>query len=154
MGAELITEYEVFRNSIQYQDAILLKLSCSPLWTIEGIVMSPSRLRGSNSGFSSAEVLLEPPATSRIQEPEFSQMVCTALQIALVDLLRSWGVEPVATVGHSSGMASLRITFSSSTNKAQARLPQHMPQAVTLLQKRSSWLTLEAELWPKTRGRD
>jgi acyl transferase domain-containing protein len=49
---------------------------------------------------------MEPPATSRIQEPEFSQTVCTALQVALVDLLRSWSIEPVATVGHSSGMTS------------------------------------------------
>ena len=29
--------------------------------------------------------------------------MCTALQIALVDLLASWGILPVAVVGHSSG---------------------------------------------------
>lgn len=40
---------------------------------------------------------------SRINEAEFSQPLCTALQIGIVNLLRSWGVSPVAVVGHSSG---------------------------------------------------
>lgn len=35
--------------------------------------------------------------------PEYCQPICTALQIALVDLLRSFGVYPAAVVGHSSG---------------------------------------------------
>jgi acyl transferase domain-containing protein len=84
MGVELFSEYAVFKRSIRYQDAILTKLSVRPTWSIE-------------------EVLLMPAATSRIQEAEFSQIICTALQIALVDLLRSWNVHPVATLGHSSG---------------------------------------------------
>jgi len=49
------------------------------------------------------DVLLEQGATSRINKPEFSQPMCTAIQIGLVDLLRSWNVLPVVTVGHSSG---------------------------------------------------
>lgn len=32
----------------------------------------------------------------------FSQPICTALQVALVDLLHSWGVKPSAVAGHSS----------------------------------------------------
>lgn len=36
-------------------------------------------------------------------EPEFSQPLCTALQVALVDLLATWGILPSAVVGHSSG---------------------------------------------------
>ena len=38
-----------------------------------------------------------------MQQPEFSQPICTALQIGIVNLLRSWGVEPSAVAGHSSG---------------------------------------------------
>ncbi|PYI20162.1 hypothetical protein BO99DRAFT_442447 [Aspergillus violaceofuscus CBS 115571] len=34
---------------------------------------------------------------------EYSQPICTALQVALVDLLAYWGVKPSAVVGHSSG---------------------------------------------------
>lgn len=40
---------------------------------------------------------------SHINEPDRSQALCCALQIALVDLLASWGIQPSAVVGHSSG---------------------------------------------------
>ncbi|KAI1084243.1 hypothetical protein F5B20DRAFT_576378 [Whalleya microplaca] len=42
-------------------------------------------------------------AESRVNEPQVSQPACTAVQIALVDLLREWGIVPSITVGHSSG---------------------------------------------------
>jgi len=41
--------------------------------------------------------------TSRVNDPELSQPLCTALQIALVDTLEAWNVRPVAVAGHSSG---------------------------------------------------
>lgn len=34
---------------------------------------------------------------------EFSQPLCTAIQVALVDLLATWSITPSAVVGHSSG---------------------------------------------------
>ncbi|KAK4178924.1 putative polyketide synthase [Triangularia setosa] len=40
---------------------------------------------------------------SKLQLSEYSQTLCTVLQVALVDLLTSWGIKPRATVGHSSG---------------------------------------------------
>lgn len=40
---------------------------------------------------------------SRVNKAEFSQPLCTALQIGLVNLLKNWGVEPFSVVGHSSG---------------------------------------------------
>ena len=39
----------------------------------------------------------------QLSRAELSQPLCTALQIAIVDLLASWGVTPSAVVGHSSG---------------------------------------------------
>ena len=42
-------------------------------------------------------------ATSLINEAHISQPACTAIQIALTDLLRAWGVSPTAVAGHSSG---------------------------------------------------
>jgi acyl transferase domain-containing protein len=39
---------------------------------------------------------------SQIHQPQTSQTVCTAIRIEIVVLLRSWGIEPSATVGHSS----------------------------------------------------
>ncbi|KAL8784315.1 MAG: hypothetical protein Q9195_009094 [Heterodermia aff. obscurata] len=46
---------------------------------------------------------LQDRKTSKINEAYLSQPLCTALQIGLVALLRSWGVNPVSVVGHSSG---------------------------------------------------
>ncbi len=41
--------------------------------------------------------------TSRINEPQIAQPAVTAIQIALVDVLRAANLEPAAVVGHSSG---------------------------------------------------
>ncbi|KAF8246071.1 ketoacyl-synt-domain-containing protein [Wilcoxina mikolae CBS 423.85] len=86
MGRELVEAFPLFRRSIQSMDSALQnsKKSQRPNWKIE-------------------EMLLGISGADRINEPEFSQTLCTAVQVGLVDLLRSYGVEPVATVGHSSG---------------------------------------------------
>ena len=47
------------------------------------------------------EELSKSKSDSRIQSAEFSHPVCTAVQLALVDLLRSWGVSPHRITGHS-----------------------------------------------------
>ncbi|KAI0903082.1 BcBOA9 protein [Ustulina deusta] len=47
--------------------------------------------------------ILEPKTTSAIDRVHLSQPICTAVQVALVKLLREWGVTPLACVGHSSG---------------------------------------------------
>jgi zearalenone synthase (highly reducing iterative type I polyketide synthase) len=46
---------------------------------------------------------LEKTHDSRLSQPEISQPICSVLQIALVDELKSWGVTPSKVVGHSSG---------------------------------------------------
>jgi acyl transferase domain-containing protein len=40
---------------------------------------------------------------SDIQDPFLSQAACTAVQVALVDLLASWNIKPTRVIGHSSG---------------------------------------------------
>jgi acyl transferase domain-containing protein len=47
--------------------------------------------------------LLAPEAESQINDPQLSQPVCVAIQIALANLLRRWGILYSAVVGHSSG---------------------------------------------------
>lgn len=49
------------------------------------------------------EELSKSQEQSKIDDPGLSQPICTALQVALVDLLHSFGVVPAAVVGHSSG---------------------------------------------------
>lgn len=53
--------------------------------------------------WSLREELLKPARTSRIHEAEFSQPLCTAVQLGLVDALTAVRVKPSAVVGHSSG---------------------------------------------------
>ncbi|KAK1239013.1 hypothetical protein MKX08_006074 [Trichoderma sp. CBMAI-0020] len=84
MGADLLSLYPIFRDTIQAMDAALMKLPHPLEWTIE-------------------EELMRPAEESRIQQPEFSQTICTALQIGLVNLLEGWGITPAPVVGHSSG---------------------------------------------------
>ncbi|CAG7949237.1 unnamed protein product [Penicillium olsonii] len=40
---------------------------------------------------------------SKIDIPSISQPACTALQLAIVDLLESWNIRPQTAIGHSSG---------------------------------------------------
>ena len=84
MGNELITYYPSFLRSIRILDRALENLPDAPEWSLE-------------------DVLLEDTQNSRVSEAEFSQPLCTAIQVALVQLLDQWGVQPVVTVGHSSG---------------------------------------------------
>ncbi|KAK4063043.1 hypothetical protein Trihar35433_8838 [Trichoderma harzianum] len=84
MGRGLYQSSHLFRSSIEQCEAVLNKLPDAPSWSL-------------------TEQLLADEGTSRISEAEISQPICTALQIALVDLLRASGVKLDAVVGHSSG---------------------------------------------------
>ena len=52
--------------------------------------------------FSPQEELHASEIALRISDADVSQAASTAIQIALVDLLRSWRIEPMAGVGHHS----------------------------------------------------
>ncbi|KMU81132.1 lovastatin nonaketide synthase [Coccidioides immitis RMSCC 3703] len=84
MAGQLMTYYPSFLRTIKILDRVLNNLPDTPEWTIE-------------------DELLADAASSRVNEAEFSQPLCTAVQIALIDLLTSWGITPAVTVGHSSG---------------------------------------------------
>ncbi|CAG8910253.1 unnamed protein product [Penicillium egyptiacum] len=84
MGAELLVEFPVFRAALLDQDAVLQSLPNPPSWTLH-------------------DAILEPKKTSKIHDVTRSQPVCTAIQMALVDLLRSWAICPASVLGHSSG---------------------------------------------------
>lgn len=49
------------------------------------------------------DVLSNSDDKNLLLKAEFAQPLCTALQIALVDLLATWSITPSAVVGHSSG---------------------------------------------------
>lgn len=85
MGRMLLLRDDlVFQRTIKELDAHLQGLPQPPAWTIEGELQKSTK-------------------TSRVHLAEISQPICTAVQVALVDLLATVGVEPKAVVGHSSG---------------------------------------------------
>ncbi|KAK7736708.1 Type I Iterative PKS [Cytospora paraplurivora] len=85
MGKELIQVYPSFEESIKALDRHLHTLGDDgPSWSL-------------------LEELLRGKKTSRLSQAELAQPCTTALQIALVDLLRQCGLTPDAVVGHSSG---------------------------------------------------
>lgn len=49
------------------------------------------------------EELSRDEETTNVHKLEYSLPMCSAIQIAIVDLLRSWGIRPHSVTGHSSG---------------------------------------------------
>ena len=82
MGRELLLTNPTFAKSMKQSEGTLLRLGAS--WFL-------------------IEEICKPEEASRINEAALSQPACTALQIAIVDMLRSWNVLPAGVVGHSSG---------------------------------------------------
>ncbi|KAL6857742.1 putative Hybrid PKS-NRPS biosynthetic cluster [Amphichorda felina] len=84
MGRELIHKSPLFRQTIDKCDRILSGLPDGPEWSVLG-------------------ELLKTKEDSRLGESLLSQPLCAALQLAIVDLLKAWGIVPTAVIGHSSG---------------------------------------------------
>ncbi|KAJ5356473.1 Acyl transferase/acyl hydrolase/lysophospholipase [Penicillium concentricum] len=85
MGVPLMHEYPIYESTIKRADQYLRELGAE---------------------FSLIEELEKNDTTSKIDSPHLSQPACTALQIALVNLLGSWGIRPASVIGHSSGEIS------------------------------------------------
>lgn len=82
MGRELIMTCPHFRDSLSKSGSILQGLGAS--WSL-------------------IDELLLDKSESRVHQSWFAQPASTAIQIALVDLLESIGVQPQTVLGHSSG---------------------------------------------------
>ncbi|KAF4305832.1 putative polyketide synthase protein [Botryosphaeria dothidea] len=93
--------YGPFRASLAAADATLRALGCA--WSL-------------------AEELGRPEGESRLVLAEFSQPACTALQVALADLLVAWGVRPAAVVGHSSGEIAAAYCAGAITRAAAVKI--------------------------------
>ncbi|KAF1852053.1 polyketide synthase PksD [Cucurbitaria berberidis CBS 394.84] len=60
-----------------------------------------------------------------INLPQFSQPLCTALQIALFELLKSFNVAPVAVVGHSSGEIAAAYALGALSLESACKVAYH-----------------------------
>ncbi|KIN02769.1 hypothetical protein OIDMADRAFT_144017 [Oidiodendron maius Zn] len=70
---------------------------------------------------------------SRVDSAKFSQLLCTALQIALVDLMHHWGLSPAAVVGHSSGEIGAAYALGLSEEAIQPYLERLEPTEVAVV---------------------
>jgi acyl transferase domain-containing protein len=52
---------------------------------------------------TASDAIRQPTETSQIHRAFLSQPICTAIQVALIELLEHWGITPKVVVGHSSG---------------------------------------------------
>jgi acyl transferase domain-containing protein len=121
MGVPLIDEYPVFASAIERADKCLRDLGAD---------------------FSLTEELQKDDASSNINSPHLSQPACTALQIALVELLASWGIRPSSVVGHSSGEISA----------AYAAGVYDLEAAMTLAYRRGQMTSLLKKKFPELKG--
>lgn len=93
MGRSLIEKSPLFLHTLQKCDRVLQSLTeHRPSWSVVG-------------------ELLRNKDNTNLAQTEYSQPICTALQLALIDLLTSWGIQPSSVVGHSSG--ELAATYAS-----------------------------------------
>ncbi|KAL2839981.1 hypothetical protein BJX68DRAFT_271844 [Aspergillus pseudodeflectus] len=86
MAKELLSLNADFRTTIRSLDQTLLNLPAehAPFQTLE-------------------ECILDGSPRSRVNDATVSQPLCNAIQIGLIRVLRGWGINPSAVVGHSSG---------------------------------------------------
>ncbi|KAK4118277.1 putative polyketide synthase [Parathielavia appendiculata] len=62
---------------------------------------------------------------SRLESADLSQPICTALQVALVDLLRHWNIKYDAVVGHSSGEIAAAYAKGALTRESAWEIAYH-----------------------------
>ncbi|KAL6364627.1 hypothetical protein LRP88_01747 [Fusarium phalaenopsidis] len=89
MGCELMGASPLFRRSLEACEAVLQ----------HGLPVG----HGHAPKWSLVEELAKEGSESRLGEAELAQPLCTALQIAQVDMLAAAGIRLNAVVGHSSG---------------------------------------------------
>ncbi|KAK2861322.1 Type I Iterative PKS [Arthroderma sp. PD_2] len=82
MGRELLNSHPIFAQTVK---------ECSDF------------LESIGSDFSLMQELLRQKGESMVNEAHISQPICTAIQLGLVELLKSWEIKPSMVSGHSSG---------------------------------------------------
>ena len=107
MGKSLLNGSSLFREAISECDRVLKGLPDSPSWSVLD------------------EICKDKHATN-VYAAEYSQPLCTALQLGILAMLKSWGLQPDAVVGHSSGeiaaaYAAGLISFSDAITNAYYR---------------------------------
>jgi acyl transferase domain-containing protein len=80
---------------------------------------------------------MKDPQNSDINRALYSQPLCSAVQIALVDLLASFGVKPSSVTGHSSGEIASAYAIGALSLKDAIRVAYFRGVASTNLAKKN-----------------
>ncbi|KAI1736601.1 ketoacyl-synt-domain-containing protein [Xylaria scruposa] len=115
MGRELYRQYPIFANAIDLADTCLGSLGAP--WSL-------------------LEELSKDEKTSNVGAAHISQPACTAIQLALVDLMRSWGIRPTAVAGHSSGEIGAAYAAGILTFEACMAVAYHRGRLIPVLKER------------------
>ncbi|RYP67662.1 hypothetical protein DL771_007129 [Monosporascus sp. 5C6A] len=84
MGKALVGTFPTTKDFLNHLDNILQTTVVPPSWSL-------------------LDELVEARSPGLLRQPEFSQPLCTALQLAILTVLEDWGIAPHSVVGHSSG---------------------------------------------------
>ncbi|KAF9873041.1 putative polyketide synthase [Colletotrichum karsti] len=114
MGRELLQSHQVFASTLKRADEHLLSMGAS---------------------FSVLDELLKDKEASQVGLAYVSQPACTAIQLGLTDLLRSWGIEPSSVVGHSSGEIAAAYAANALTLESAMELAYYRGQCVLQLKR-------------------
>ncbi|KAL4915475.1 hypothetical protein BDW62DRAFT_124830 [Aspergillus aurantiobrunneus] len=116
MGRELLRNNEIARNTIRYLDQVLDDANPGRSWKLY-------------------DELFQPESSSRLSQAEYSQPCCTALQIILVDVLKSLNAQPSAVVGHSAGEIAAAYAAGALTAAEAITISYHRGQIAAQVEK-------------------
>lgn len=115
MGRELINRYNVFAESLRNANL---------------------QIQRDGSPWDLLEELHRDQNNSQVHNARLSQPLCTAVQVALVDLIKSWGLYPDITVGHSSGEIGAAYAFGALTLEDAISISYHRGRALSQMGKK------------------
>ncbi|GAB7351697.1 hypothetical protein MBLNU459_g2290t2 [Dothideomycetes sp. NU459] len=115
MGRQLMETHPVFASTMKAADAYLKAIGAD---------------------FSLIEELSRDEEASRVGEAHISQPVCTAVQLAVTNLLKSWGVVPAAVTGHSSGEIGAAYGAGILSLESCLSIAYHRGQAIVKLREK------------------
>lgn len=79
------------------------------------------------------ELIHKDAEDSRVSDANISQPACTAVQLCLVDLLRSWRIRPNAVTGHSSGEIAAAYAAGFINFKSAMAIAYHRGRMIPIL---------------------